>query len=189
LRLQLRPFFSRAAKLLAQEERTCKKRAAAGEFKAMTKTAVITGITGQDGAYLSALLLEKGYRVVGVVRRSSHGGVADHRMRWLNIADKVTLVDGNLVDLSCLIRIMQDAQPDEVYNLAAQSFVAASWNRPVRADNGHRRAECLRPCVPRPSFIKRRPRNVRPVRNRGRKYAVLPRRLTPPRRFSRIGPR
>jgi GDPmannose 4,6-dehydratase len=97
----------------------------------MTKTAVITGITGQDGAYLSALLLEKGYRVVGVVRRSSHGGVADHRMRWLNIADKVKLADGNLVDLSCLIRIMQDAQPDEVYNLAAQSFVAASWNQPL----------------------------------------------------------
>jgi GDPmannose 4,6-dehydratase len=97
----------------------------------MTKTAVITGITGQDGAYLSALLLEKGYRVVGVVRRSSHGGVADHRMRWLNIADQVKLVDGNLADLSCLIRIMQDAQPDEVYNLAAQSFVAASWNQPL----------------------------------------------------------
>jgi GDPmannose 4,6-dehydratase len=131
LHLQLQPSISKAAKLLAQKKRTCKKRAAVGEFKAMTKTAVITGITGQDGAYLSALLLEKGYRVVGVVRRSSHGGVADHRMRWLNIADKVTLVDGNLVDLSCLIRIMQDAQPDEVYNLAAQSFVAASWNQPV----------------------------------------------------------
>ncbi len=97
----------------------------------MTKTAVITGITGQDGAYLSALLLEKGYRVIGIVRRSSHGGVADHRMRWLNIADKVKLVDGNLLDLSCLIRILQDAEPAEVYNLAAQSFVAASWNQPI----------------------------------------------------------
>ena len=104
---------------------------AAGDLKPMTKTAVITGITGQDGAYLSALLLEKGYRVVGVVRRSSHEGIAAHRMRWLGIADKVKLVDGNLADLSCLIRIMQDAQPDEVYNLAAQSFVAASWNQPL----------------------------------------------------------
>ncbi|MFZ0571501.1 MAG: GDP-mannose 4,6-dehydratase [Rhodomicrobium sp.] len=97
----------------------------------MTKTAVITGITGQDGAYLSALLLEKGYRVIGIVRRSSHGGVADHRMRWLGIADKVIQVDGNLLDLSCLVRIVQDAQPAEVYNLAAQSFVAASWNQPL----------------------------------------------------------
>ncbi len=97
----------------------------------MTGTAVITGITGQDGAYLSALLLEKGYRVIGIVRRSSHGGVADHRMRWLNIADRVELADGNLLDLSCLVRILQDAQPNEVYNLAAQSFVAASWNQPI----------------------------------------------------------
>lgn len=97
----------------------------------MEKRAVITGITGQDGAYLSALLLEKGYRVTGIVRRSSHGGIADHRMRWLNIADRVDLVDGNLLDLSCLIRIMQEAQPDEVYNLAAQSFVATSWNQPI----------------------------------------------------------
>jgi GDPmannose 4,6-dehydratase len=97
----------------------------------MTKTALITGITGQDGAYLSALLLEKGYRVVGVVRRSSHEGLACHRMRWLGIADRIKLTDGNLADLSCLIRIMQDIQPDEVYNLAAQSFVAASWNQPL----------------------------------------------------------
>lgn len=97
----------------------------------MARTAVITGITGQDGAYLSALLLEKGYRVTGVVRRSSHGGFADHRLHWLNIADKVELVDGNLLDLSCLVRLFHDVKPDEVYNLAAQSFVAASWNQPV----------------------------------------------------------
>jgi len=97
----------------------------------MARTAVITGITGQDGAYLSALLLEKGYRVTGIVRRSSHGGVADHRLRWLGIADKVELADGNVLDLSGLIRTVQDVKPDEVYNLAAQSFVAASWNQPI----------------------------------------------------------
>lgn len=94
------------------------------------KRALITGITGQDGAYLSELLLQKGYDVVGVVRRSSHAGVADHRLRWLGVADRVTLVDGNLVDLSSLIRVVRDVRPDEVYNLAAQSFVATSWTQP-----------------------------------------------------------
>jgi GDPmannose 4,6-dehydratase len=94
------------------------------------KRALITGITGQDGAYLSEFLLQKGYEVAGVVRRSSHAGVADHRLRWLGVADRVTLLDGNLVDLSSLIRIVRDVRPDEVYNLAAQSFVATSWNQP-----------------------------------------------------------
>jgi GDPmannose 4,6-dehydratase len=97
----------------------------------MSRTALITGITGQDGAYLSELLLAKGYTVVGVVRRSSHGGVADHRLRWLGVADKVKLVDGNLLDLSNLVRIVTDVKPDEIYNLAAQSFVAASWSQPI----------------------------------------------------------
>src|SRR5688500_10337836 len=87
------------------------------------KTALITGITGQDGAYLSQLLLDKGYRVFGLVRRSSTADVNDVRLRWLGIARHVTLLDGNLLDLSSLIRIIQDAEPDEVYNLAAQSFV------------------------------------------------------------------
>jgi GDPmannose 4,6-dehydratase len=95
------------------------------------KKAVITGITGQDGAYLSALLLEKGYKVFGIVRRSSHGGIDDHRLRWLGIAEKVTLIDGDLIDLSSLIRVVQEVQPDEVYNLAAQSFVATSWRQPL----------------------------------------------------------
>jgi len=96
-----------------------------------TKKALITGITGQDGAYLAQLLLEKGYEVSGVVRRSSHAGVFDHRLKWLGIADRVTLHDGNLMDLSSLARIVQQVQPDEIYNLAAQSFVTASWQQPI----------------------------------------------------------
>jgi GDPmannose 4,6-dehydratase len=93
--------------------------------------ALITGVTGQDGAYLSEFLLEKGYEVYGVVRRSSHLGVADHRLRWLGVADRVRLVDGNLIDLSSLLRIVARVQPDEIYNLAAQSFVATSWDQPI----------------------------------------------------------
>ncbi len=92
---------------------------------------LITGVTGQDGAYLSQLLLQKGYRVVGLVRRSSSSDVIGERLRWLGILNDVELVDGNLADLSSLIRIMQTYKPDEVYNLAAQSFVAASWNQPL----------------------------------------------------------
>jgi GDPmannose 4,6-dehydratase len=97
----------------------------------MTKRALITGITGQDGAYLSKLLLEKGYEVFGVVRRSSHGGVANHRLIWLGIGDDVKLLEGDLLDLSNLNRIVKEIQPDEVYNLAAQSFVATSWSQPL----------------------------------------------------------
>ncbi|WP_309627544.1 GDP-mannose 4,6-dehydratase [Brevundimonas sp.] len=95
------------------------------------KCAVVTGITGQDGAYLAALLLEKGYRVVGVVRRSSHSGVATHRLDWLGITDDVELVDGDLLDLGGLCRTFQEVKPDEVYNLAAQSFVKTSWHQPT----------------------------------------------------------
>ncbi len=98
-------------------------------------TALITGITGQDGAYLSQLLLSKGYRVVGLLRRSASADVVGLRLHWLGIADKVELVDGNLTDLSSLIRIIQDVKPDEVYNLAAQSFVAASWQQPLLTGN------------------------------------------------------
>ncbi len=94
-------------------------------------TALITGITGQDGAYLAALLLEKGYRVVGLARRSASADRVSERLRWLGVLDRVELVDGDLLDLSSLIRIMGDAQPDEVYNLGAQSFVAASWQQPL----------------------------------------------------------
>jgi GDPmannose 4,6-dehydratase len=101
----------------------------------MTKRALITGVTGQDGAYLAELLLSEGYEVYGVIRRSSHRGVEDHRLRWLGITEKVRLLDGDLADLSSLIRITQDVQPDEVYNLAAQSFVASSWRQPILTAN------------------------------------------------------
>jgi GDPmannose 4,6-dehydratase len=94
-------------------------------------TALVTGVTGQDGAYLSQLLLGKGYKVVGLMRRSASSDVIGERLRWLGILKEVELVDANLTDLSSLIRILQDHKPDEVYNLAAQSFVAASWQQPL----------------------------------------------------------
>jgi GDPmannose 4,6-dehydratase len=100
-----------------------------------SKRALITGITGQDGAYLSKFLLEKGYFVTGVVRRSSHSGVDDHRLRWLGVSDSVELRDGDLADLSSLMRIVQDVRPDEVYNLGAQSFVYSSWQQPILTAN------------------------------------------------------
>ena len=93
--------------------------------------ALITGITGQDGAYLSKLLLDKGYEVYGLVRRSSTADVNDVRLRWMGIADQVQLLDGNLTDLSSLIRVMREVKPDEVYNLGAQSFVKSSWQQPL----------------------------------------------------------
>ncbi len=101
----------------------------------MTKRALITGVTGQDGAYLAQLLLDEGYEVHGVVRRSSHSGVDDHRLRWLAVADRVRLHDGDLGDLSSLVRIVQETKPDEIYNLAAQSFVASSWRQPILTAN------------------------------------------------------
>jgi len=101
----------------------------------MTKRALITGVTGQDGAYLAQLLLGQGYEVHGVVRRSSHSGVDDHRLRWLGVADSVRLHDGDLGDLSSLVRIVQETKPDEIYNLAAQSFVASSWRQPILTAN------------------------------------------------------
>ena len=94
-------------------------------------TALITGITGQDGAYLAQLLLGKGYRVVGLLRRSASADVVGERLRWLGIADDVELVDGDMLDVTSLIRLVQNYAPDEVYNLAAQSFVATSWNQPL----------------------------------------------------------
>jgi GDPmannose 4,6-dehydratase len=92
-------------------------------------TALITGVTGQDGAYLSHFLLGKGYRVVGMLRRSASSDVIGERLRWLGILDRIELVDGNLTDLSSLIRLVAEYKPDEVYNLAAQSFVATSWQQ------------------------------------------------------------
>ena len=95
------------------------------------RKALITGVTGQDGAYLSQLLLDKGYEVYGLLRRSASAEMLDERLRWLGIAEHIKMVDGNLTDLSNLIRTMQDVKPDEVYNLGAQSFVKTSWSQPL----------------------------------------------------------
>jgi GDPmannose 4,6-dehydratase len=94
-------------------------------------TCLITGVTGQDGAYLSQLLLQKGYRVIGLLRRSASSDTVGERLRWLGILGDIELVDGDLVDLPSLMRILQSYQPSEIYNLGAQSFVAASWNQPL----------------------------------------------------------
>ena len=91
------------------------------------KTALITGITGQDGSYLAELLLEKGYRVCGLVRRSST--VTFERIQ--HIQHRIELVPGDLADQNSLLYALQQCDPDEVYNLAAQSFVQTSWNQPV----------------------------------------------------------
>ncbi len=99
------------------------------------RKALITGVTGQDGAYLSQLLLEKGYEVFGLLRRSASADVIDERLRWLGIAGQVRMIDGNLTDISSLIRAMQEVQPDEIYNLGAQSFVKASWGQPLLTGN------------------------------------------------------
>jgi GDPmannose 4,6-dehydratase len=93
--------------------------------------ALITGITGQDGAYLSQLLLGKGYEVFGLLRRSASADVIDERLRWLGIDGQLSMLDGNLTDLSSLIRVVQQVQPDEIYNLGAQSFVKSSWSQPL----------------------------------------------------------
>ncbi|CEJ15193.1 GDP-mannose 4,6-dehydratase [bacterium YEK0313] len=95
------------------------------------KRALITGVTGQDGAYLSQFLLSKDYEVHGLLRRSASADVVNSRLTWLGIADKVILHDGNLTDLSGLIRTFEEVQPDEIYNLAAQSFVKSSWQQPL----------------------------------------------------------
>jgi GDPmannose 4,6-dehydratase len=90
-------------------------------------TALVTGITGQDGSYLAELLLEKGYRVVGVVRRSS----TTPTERISHLVDRIELVSADLLDQTSLTDVVHEYEPDEIYNLAAQSFVAASWTQPV----------------------------------------------------------
>ena len=97
----------------------------------MKPIALITGVTGQDGAYLSELLLSKGYEVHGLARRSSHAEVHTHRLDWLGITKDVQFHDGDLTDLSSLIRLMRTVKPTQVYNLGAQSFVKASWMQPL----------------------------------------------------------
>ncbi|MEM3421970.1 MAG: GDP-mannose 4,6-dehydratase, partial [Candidatus Hadarchaeum sp.] len=93
----------------------------------MSKTALITGITGQDGSYLAEFLLEKGYHVAGLVRRSSTMNFE----RISHIQDRLQLVYGDLLDENSLVNVLQQVEPDEVYNLAAQSFVPTSWNQPI----------------------------------------------------------
>ena len=94
------------------------------------KTALITGTTGQDGAYLAQLLLEKGYKVYGMTRRTSFTE-PDERLVYLGLQDQVELISGDLHDLSSLVRVLAEVQPDEVYNLAAQSFVHVSFHQPL----------------------------------------------------------
>lgn len=93
----------------------------------MQKTALITGITGQDGSYLAEFLLSKGYKVYGMVRRSS----SENFDRIEHLRDKVELRQGDLLDQLSLINLIEETQPDEIYNLAAQSFVPTSWTKPL----------------------------------------------------------
>ncbi len=93
----------------------------------MSKRALITGITGQDGSYLAEFLLDKGYDVFGMVRRSSTETI----QRISHIKDQITLLQGDLLDQASVVKVIEEAQPDEIYNLAAQSFVPTSWSQPV----------------------------------------------------------
>jgi GDPmannose 4,6-dehydratase len=95
----------------------------------MSKSALITGITGQDGAYLAKLLLEKGYQVHGLVAR--RGSDMRWRLREEGVESAVHYIEGDLLDLSSLVRAMETSKADEVYNLGAQSFVGTSWQQPV----------------------------------------------------------
>ncbi|MGC1817301.1 MAG: GDP-mannose 4,6-dehydratase, partial [Casimicrobiaceae bacterium] len=99
----------------------------------MSKSALITGITGQDGAYLAKLLLAKGYKVSGVLARRSSDTL--WRLGHLGIVKDVTLIDGDLIDMTSILRALEVSAPDEVYNLAAQSFVATSWRQPLLTAN------------------------------------------------------
>src|SRR5438445_7819968 len=93
----------------------------------MTKTALITGITGQDGSYLAELLVSKGYRVCGMVRRAS----TENFQRIEHLRDRLNLLQGDLLDQTSIARVLDQVRPDEVYNLAAMSFVPTSWEQPV----------------------------------------------------------
>ena len=95
----------------------------------MTKKALITGVTGQDGAYLSKFLLEKGYEVYGLLARRS--SPTTWRLEYLDVLDKITLIDGDLTDIASITRALNISDADEVYNLGAQSFVATSWAQPL----------------------------------------------------------
>ena len=92
----------------------------------MTKSALVTGATGQDGSFLMELLLKKGYEVHGLVRRLSIPNISNIQ----HLVDRVSLLDGDLIDQSSLNAAVKESEPDEVYNLAAISFVMLSWNQP-----------------------------------------------------------
>src|SRR5690349_11042908 len=93
----------------------------------MAKRAIISGVTGQDGSYLAELLLDKGYQVTGIIRRSS----SPNLWRIEHLLDRISLRPADLLDQLSLMRVIQDVQPDEFYNLAAMSFVPASWDQPL----------------------------------------------------------
>ena len=97
----------------------------------MSKKALITGVSGQDGSYMAELLLDKGYQVYGMIRRLSSPNLD----RLNHIIDKIELLDGDLTDQSSLDSILRDIQPDEIYNFAAQSFVPTSWKQPTLTGN------------------------------------------------------
>jgi len=103
------------------------------ENKSIGKSALVTGITGQDGAYLAQHLLNKGYKVFGLAPRRSTD--TNWRLRFLGIENKVQLLEGDVTDLSSLIRAMEKSEASEVYNLAAQSFVGSSWDQPILTAN------------------------------------------------------
>ena len=117
------------------------------------KTALVTGITGQDGSYLAEFLLAKGYRVVGVVRRSS----TTPYERIAHLVDRIELLSADLLDQTSLMDAMEKVHPDEIYNLAAQSFVATSWEQPVLTGEFTglgvtRMLEAMRRVVPKARF-------------------------------------
>ena len=95
----------------------------------MTKSALITGISGQDGAYLAKLLVDKGYKVYGAQRRGA--GMSTGRLVELDVLDSIELVPIELLEYSNLRRVIDETQPDEIYNLAAQSFVGTSFDQPI----------------------------------------------------------
>jgi GDPmannose 4,6-dehydratase len=96
----------------------------------LAKRALITGVTGQDGAYLSRLLLDEGYQVVGLASPAFRQGVSDWRLSWLGVLDRVSIMAADLLDRAALVGLIEQVRPDEVYNLAAQSSVAMSWRLP-----------------------------------------------------------
>jgi len=121
----------------------------------MKKVALITGITGQDGAYLSRLLLEKDYTIYGLLSRSTRYAFAN--LDYVGVTDQLDFVEGDLADEASLINVIRRTQPDEVYNLAAQSFVGTSWEQPMRTTDVNacgtlRLLDAVKAFVPRARF-------------------------------------